>query len=48
LEKHQLIQQTVFIPAQGVDPVPDRRHALADIEVEPLDKRGIAGPATCR
>jgi hypothetical protein len=26
----------------------DRRHALADIEVEPLGKRGMDGPATHR
>jgi len=41
LEQGQLIPQARFSPTQGIDPTPDRRHALTDVEVEPLDKRGI-------
>ena len=29
-------------------PAPDRRHALTDVEVEPLDKGRVDGPATGR
>jgi hypothetical protein len=46
LEQGQLIPQARFAPTQGIDPTPDRRYALAEVEVEPLDKRGINGPAT--
>ena len=30
LEQYQLIPQALGALAQGVDPAPDRRHALAD------------------
>src|SRR5215471_8282510 len=48
LEQRQLIQQAVFALAQDVDPTPDRRHPLTDVEVEPLDKRRVDGPAIGR
>ena len=48
LEQHQLIPQALFAPAQRVDSASDRRDALTDIEVEPLDKGSIDGPATGR
>src|SRR4029453_6835725 len=35
-----------FARAQRVDPASDRRYPLADVEVEPLHKSGIDGPAT--
>ena len=39
LEQHQPIQQALFALANGVDPAADRRHALAQIEVEALPVR---------
>src|SRR5262249_21003864 len=48
LKQRQLLPQARFAPAQGVDPAPDRRYALADVEVEPFDKRGVDGPAASR
>src|SRR4029453_13810463 len=48
LEQPQLIPQARFALTQGIDPAPDRRHALPDIEVKPFDKRGIDRPATWR
>ena len=45
LEQHQPIPQARFALTQGVDPAPDRRHALANIEVEPVTvDRRIAPP----
>ena len=41
LEQYQPIQQALLALANGVDPAADRRHALAQIEVEPFDKRGM-------
>ena len=38
LEQRQLIPQTRFALTERIDPAPDRRHALADIEVEPLGR----------
>ena len=40
LEQHQPIPQALFAPAHGVDPAPNRRHALAQIEVEPVTVDG--------
>jgi hypothetical protein len=48
LAQHQLIPHACFALTQRMDPTPDRRHALPDIEVQPCDKRGIDGPATWR
>src|SRR5436853_949132 len=48
LEQGQLIPQARFALTQGIDPASDRRYALADVEVEPLHKCGIDGPATRR
>src|SRR5262249_55719694 len=38
LEQHQLMLQAVLALAQRVDPVADRGHALADIEIQSLYK----------
>jgi hypothetical protein len=46
LEQHQPIPQALFAPAQGVDPAPNRRHALAQIEVEPVTVDGGIAPST--
>ena len=46
LEQHHLIQSTFFALAERIDPASDRRHALANVEVETLHKGGIDGPAT--
>ena len=48
LEQHQPIPQAFFAPANGVDPAPNRPHALAQIEVEPLHKGRVDGPVTRR
>jgi hypothetical protein len=32
--------------AEGVHPAPDRRRALTDSQVKPLDKSRVDGPAT--
>src|SRR5262249_42971386 len=48
LEQDQLIPQTRFALAQGVDSAPDRPHPLPEGEVEPFDKRRIDRPATSR
>ena len=45
LEQRQLIPQARFALAQCIDPPPDRRYALAEVEVEALDKRRVNGPA---
>jgi hypothetical protein len=36
LKQRQLIPQARFALAEGVHPAPDRRHALPEVEVEPL------------
>jgi hypothetical protein len=46
VEHRQLLLHAVCALAQRVHPTPDRRHALADIEIEPFDKGGIDLPAT--
>src|ERR1043166_6759378 len=46
VEQCQLMLQAVLALAQRVDPTPYCRHALADVEVEPLYKGGIDLPAT--
>src|SRR5262252_5329408 len=46
LEQGQLIPHACFALAHRVHPAPDRRHPLTDIEVKPLDKRRVDGPAT--
>jgi hypothetical protein len=43
---HQLMPHAILALAQRVDLTPDRRHALANVQVEPLDKGGIDLPAT--
>ena len=37
---HQLMLDAVLVLAQRGDPTPDRRHTLANVQVEPLDKGG--------
>src|SRR6185503_15323655 len=46
LEQRQLILQARFTLTPGVDPAPDRRYPLADVEVEAFYKGSIDGPAT--
>jgi len=46
LEHHQPIPQALFALANGVDPAPGRRHALAQIEVEAFYKYRVDGPVT--
>src|SRR5205807_2582955 len=41
LEQRQLIPQARFALTQRIDPAPDRRYALPDVQVEPLHKGGI-------
>src|SRR5215472_17483185 len=48
LEQGQLISQACFALAERVDPASTRRHPLADVEVEPLHKGGLDGPAASR
>ena len=48
LEQRELIPQAIFALTQRIDPASHRRHALADIKVEPFDKSGIDRPAACR
>ena len=48
LEQRQLIPQARFALTQRIDPAADRRHALADVEVEPFHKGRIDAPATAR
>jgi hypothetical protein len=48
LEQGQLIPQACFALAERVHSASDCRHPLTDIEVEPLDKGRIHGPATGR
>jgi hypothetical protein len=44
LEQHALMRQAVLACAQRIDPTTDGRHPLADIEMQPLDTRGIDRP----
>jgi hypothetical protein len=46
VEQRELLLQAVCALAQCVGPPPDRRHALAHIQVEPLDKGGMHLPTT--
>jgi hypothetical protein len=46
VEQHQLIPQACFALTQGLDPAPDRRHALPDIEVQPVTVDGGIAPST--
>ncbi len=46
VEQRQLMLQPILTLAQRVDTASDRRHALADIQVEPFHKRGVDLPAT--
>jgi hypothetical protein len=48
LEQRQLIPQARFALTEGIDPASDRCDPLADVEVEPLDKRRIDAPAPSR
>ena len=48
LEQRQLIPQARFALAQGIHPTPDRRYALANIEVEAFDEGGVDCLATSR
>src|SRR5438094_328502 len=48
LEQGQLIPQACFALAQCIDPAPDCRHPLTDIEVEALHTSSIDGPAPSR
>ena len=41
LEQHQLLPPARFALTQRVDPAPDRRDPLADVEVEALHTGGI-------
>ena len=44
----QLLPHAVLALTQRADPSPDRRHMLADGEVEPLHERGVDLPAAGR
>src|SRR5712691_4256366 len=46
VEQRQLLLQAVLALAQRVDPAANRRHALANVQVEPLYKGCIDLPAT--
>jgi hypothetical protein len=46
LEPYQLLPPAHFALAERIDSAPDRRHALANIAVEPFDKRRVDRPAT--
>ncbi len=48
LKQHKLMLQASLTFAQRIHPTPDRRHPLADIEMQPLDKSGIDLPSLCR
>jgi len=47
VEQHQLLPYAVLALAQRVDPASDRRHPLAEVQIEPLDKRCTTFPL-CR
>src|SRR5215470_11061305 len=46
VKQHQVMLHTVLALAQRVHATSDRRHALANVQVEPFDKGGIHLPAT--
>jgi hypothetical protein len=48
LEQHHLLTQAVLALAQRGDPTSNRRHMLADAEVQALNEGRIALPATHR
>src|SRR5215475_5816910 len=48
LEQHELMLQAVLALAQRVDATAHGRHALAKVQVQPLDKSGVDLPATRR
>ena len=48
LEQGHLISQGCFALAEGIDPAPNRQPPLPEVEVEPLHKGRIDGPATAR
>src|SRR2546430_8261192 len=48
LAQLQPILQARFSLTKHVDPAPERGDALADVQVQPFDKRGIDGPAASR
>ena len=47
LEHGQLVLQTILPLTQGIDPPSHRRHALANVEIEPFNKCGVDFPAPC-
>ena len=48
LEQGQLIPQARCALTESIDPASDRCDPLADVEVQPFDKRGIDRPAPSR
>src|SRR5215468_6923592 len=46
LKQGQLIPQARVALTQGIDPAPDRRDALADVEVKPVTVDGGIAPST--
>jgi hypothetical protein len=44
MEERQLLAQSRFVFAQRVDPTTDRRHMLAKIQIQALDKGGMDLP----
>src|SRR5215475_11101936 len=46
LEQHQLIPQARFALTQGIDPTPDRRYPLTDVQVEPVTVGRRVTPST--
>jgi hypothetical protein len=48
MEERQLLTQPRFVFAQGVDSRPDRRHMLANIQIQALDKGGVDLPTPLR
>ena len=46
VKQRQLLSQARFALAERIDPAPERRHPLTDIEVEALHKGRLDRPAT--
>jgi hypothetical protein len=46
LEQGQLIPQACFALTQGIDPTSDRRHALANVEIQPVTVDEQIAPST--
>jgi hypothetical protein len=44
-EREPVADVTRFALAQRVDPTADRRHMLAEVQIQALDKRGVDRPA---